>query len=175
MRLIELFENDYDHREHLERTGFWGRRGAGCLFLAADTGRILFQHRSKHVEQPHTWGTWGGAIDSDETPEDAVRREAMEETSHDVQIMQMIPLFVFNKPGIFQYFNYLVVVPHEFEPGLDPNINWETQGYRWCTFGQWPSPLHFGAQLLTSDRASMVKIQQAIEKYKTVALKKKTA
>lgn len=165
MRFRDLFESDEDHAAHLERTGFWGRQGAGCLFLAQDTGRILFQHRSRHVEQPGTWGTWGGAMDDDETPEEAVRREAEEETTANIRITAMIPLYVFTKPGIFQYSNFLVVVPNEFKPGLDPNINWETQGYEWVDLGNWPSPLHFGAISLINDKASIIKIQKAIKKY----------
>ena len=58
-----MYEDDSDHAEALQQTGFWGRAGAGVLFLARDTGRILIAHRSADVEQPDTWGTWGGAID----------------------------------------------------------------------------------------------------------------
>lgn len=59
-------EEDYDpsreqHRAAKEETGFWGRRGAGCLFLSNQTERILFAHRSDEVLEPNTWGTWGGA------------------------------------------------------------------------------------------------------------------
>ena len=58
-----IIENDSEHRAELNRTGFWGKQGAGCIILAKDTGRICLPHRSQYVEQPGTWGTWGGAID----------------------------------------------------------------------------------------------------------------
>jgi hypothetical protein len=64
-----LIENDSEHRDALKQTGFWGRQGAGCIFLALDTERLCIAHRSRKVEQPGTWGTWGGAIDSFESPE----------------------------------------------------------------------------------------------------------
>ena len=47
--------------------------------LALDTGRILLPHRSQAVEQPGTWGTWGGAIDGKEQPKTAALRELREE------------------------------------------------------------------------------------------------
>ena len=41
MRIIDIIkENDAEHAQALRDTGFWGRKGAGCLFLALDTGRI---------------------------------------------------------------------------------------------------------------------------------------
>lgn len=131
-------ENDAQHAAALRDTGFWGRAGAGALVLAADTGRILLPHRSMRVEQPGTWGVWGGAIDPGEDPMAAARREVEEEAGAS-GIVEMVPLYVFRK-GDFKYHNFLAVVPSEFTPRL----NWETQGYKWVEYGDWPSPLHFG-------------------------------
>jgi len=47
-------ENDYEHQQELEKTGFWGKRAAGCLFYAKDTGRYLIAHRSNYVLEPNT-------------------------------------------------------------------------------------------------------------------------
>jgi 8-oxo-dGTP pyrophosphatase MutT (NUDIX family) len=139
VKLVDLFENDEEHGKALEKTGFWGKRGAGCLFYAKSTGRYLIAHRSKDVEQPGTWGTWGGAIDSGESPEAAVEREAREEAGYhgDVELKH---LWTFKHPSGFRYFNYLATVDDEFKPVL----NWETQGYRWVKRGEWPKPLHPG-------------------------------
>ena len=151
MRAHEILrENDREHSERLRTTGFWGARGAGCLFLAQDTRRILIAHRSKHVEQPNTWGPWGGAIDSNETPEAAVQREAREEAGYNGPL-RLVPLYVFRHPSGFTYYNYLALVESEFEPQLD----WETQGYVWTQYGNWPQPLHAGMRLLLSDRDSV--------------------
>jgi 8-oxo-dGTP pyrophosphatase MutT (NUDIX family) len=78
---IKEIDNDSEHREQLAKTGFRGRRGAGCLFQAQDTGKICIAHRSNYVEQPSTWGSWGGAIDGNESPETAARREVREEAA----------------------------------------------------------------------------------------------
>lgn len=149
-----LYENDAVHQKTLNDTGFWGKRGAGCIFLAADTKRICLPLRSRSVEQPNTWGVWGGALDGDEDPEEAVKREAQEETGHRGTV-QLIPLHVFSK-GTFKYYNFLAIVPHEFSPQL----NWETANFVWTTFGKWPSPLHFGLESLIKNSGD--KIQQAI-------------
>lgn len=156
MKIVDLFENDNDHQDALDRTGFWGRAGAGCIILAKTTGRILLAHRSEDVEQPHTWGSWGGAIDAGEDPATAVRREVSEETGYHEPV-EVIPLFIFSS-GTFRYYNFLVVIEHEFEPEL----NWETQGYEWCEWGKWPTPLHFGLISLFKDAASVQKIKKEI-------------
>jgi 8-oxo-dGTP pyrophosphatase MutT (NUDIX family) len=161
MHIRDLFESDEDHAKALARTGFWGARGSGCVFLAKDTKRFLLAHRSRSVEQPDTWGTWGGAIDSHENPETAALREAEEESGYSGQI-KMLPLYVFNalRGGkvVFQYHNFLAIIPVEFTPRL----NWETQGFQWCEFGHWPQPLHFGTVAMFKDGASIKTIRKAV-------------
>lgn len=160
MKIRDLFESDDVDAEHfdaLRRTGFFGAAGAGCVFLARTTGRFLIAHRSRAVEQPGTWGGWGGAINSGENPEEAVRREAQEESGHSGPF-DFIPLFVFAK-DTFRYYNYLCIVEDEFTPMLD----WETQGYKWCEWGHWPQPLHFGLISLFNDPESVRKIKQVLQ------------
>lgn len=152
---IKEISNDREHQAQLQKTGFWGRRGAGCLFQALDTGRICIAHRSAYVEQPGTWGTWGGAIDSGESPESAARREVSEEAGYTGK-MKLLPMYVFKHPSGFIYYNFLALVATEFKPKLD----WETQDYVWTKFGDWPSPLHPGLKLLLSDAASVKLLQK---------------
>ena len=114
------------------------------MIKARSTGRYLLSHRSAHVQEPNTWGIWGGAIDEGETPERAVHRELKEELG--IKVKQKLQLLYIFKSGTFQYFNYLIVVPDEFEP---PELDdWETQGHRWCSAVDLPSPLHFGVKEL---------------------------
>jgi 8-oxo-dGTP pyrophosphatase MutT (NUDIX family) len=142
LRLYELIEND-EHWDTLDRTGFWGKRGAGVIFKAQDTGRLLIARRSDEVQEPGTWGTWGGALDEGEQPEAAAYREATEETGYSGPV-DIKHLWTFKHPNGFQYFNYLATVPSEFKPTL----NWETDDYKWVNPGQWPNPLHPGLQAL---------------------------
>jgi 8-oxo-dGTP pyrophosphatase MutT (NUDIX family) len=150
--------NRIEHGHYLEKTGFWGKRGAGCLFLAKDTKRICISHRSGSVLEPNTWGTWGGAIDSSETPEESVKREAYEEAGYKGDF-ELIPLFVFKSPSGFQYHNFLFVVDSEFTPLL----NWETQGFSWIEYPNWPSPLHPGMVALLNDPDSVSTIENMTE------------
>jgi 8-oxo-dGTP pyrophosphatase MutT (NUDIX family) len=150
-----LLENDSEHASALQTTGFWGKQGAGAIIIAKDTGKILLPHRSLSVQEPNTWGTWGGAIDNDENPKTAAKREVEEEAGYS-EYIEMIPLAVFSK-NTFKYYNFAALVENEFVPKL----NWETQGYKWVNFGDWPSPLHPGLQWLISTDGN--KIQNIID------------
>jgi len=167
MRLRELLSeinSDEEHRKAAQDTGFWGRAAAGGLFLARDTGRLLFAHRSSQVFEPNTWGIWGGAIDQGEDPKEAARREAQEEAGITVRPDDIIPLYVFKHPSGFQYFNFLILVDREFEPRPSPEHSWETQGYDWVEFGDWPTPLHPGVSELLRNQQSLQTIRTAIGK-----------
>lgn len=154
-------EGDEDHAQALQQTGYWGRQGAGAIILAKDTGRILLPLRSRLVEQPNTWGVWGGAIDEEEDPASAVRRELSEEVGYNLQIDELIPMYVFEDPRVgFKYSNFLAVVPTEFKPKL----NWETQNFMWIEFGKWLAPLHFGLKSLLQHSGKQ--ILQEVQKYK---------
>jgi 8-oxo-dGTP pyrophosphatase MutT (NUDIX family) len=151
---IRLLEDDVEHKKALGATGFWGKAGAGCIFVALDTGRLLLPLRSEHVLQPLTWGTWGGAIDEGETPEKAVRREVSEEAGYHGHY-EIEPLFLF-KSGAFRYFNYLAIVDNEFIPRLD----WENKKADWFELDDLPSPLHFGLAGVLNDPTSIQKIKK---------------
>lgn len=151
-------DDEAEHRDALEKTGFWGKQGAGCIFVAKDSGKFCIAHRSAYVEQPNTWGTWGGAIDSGESPSAAAAREVREEAGWNGQF-KLIPMFVFTHPSGFRYSNFLAVVETEFTPQL----NWESQGFTWVDYGDWPQPLHPGLASLLNDPLS----QQIMKKFAT--------
>lgn len=146
-------DQDKKHQEVLEDTGFWGKAGAGSLVLSIKTKRILFALRSKHVQEPLTWGTWGGAIDDGENPKKAAKRELVEEAGYKGRILEMLPLWVFHEPKSgFKYFNFLAAVEDEFIPKLD----WENSGHKWVEAGKWPKPLHPGAKLLIRNSGKLI-------------------
>lgn len=151
-----LTESEKEHWDTLKKTGFWGKQAAGCVFVAKDTGRFCISHRSEEVLEPGTWGTWGGAVDQGENPQEAVRREIKEETGYTGEL-DLIPLLVFKAPSdSFQYYNFLAVVDNEF----NPIMNWENQDFKWVEWGKWPSPLHPGLLTLLSDSDSVAKMKQ---------------
>lgn len=77
----------------------------------------------------------------------------------------IIALYVFSHPSGFKYFNFLILVDTEFTPKSDDEHAWETQGYDWVDFGDWPTPLHFGVENLLSDPASNKIISELVDKF----------
>jgi 8-oxo-dGTP pyrophosphatase MutT (NUDIX family) len=147
---------DDDHQTALDQTGFWGNAGAGCLIMAADTRRILLPKRSQWVQEPGTWGTWGGAIDKGEDPQEAALREVEEEAGYSGGVQKMIHLFRFQS-GEFRYDTFLAIVASEFEP----NLNWETEEANWFELGSFPKPLHFGLAAVLKDPSAQNKLGSA--------------
>ena len=130
---------------------FWGNEGAGALFVAKDTGRLLLFLRSDMVQEPGTWNLVGGKIDTGENPKEAVAREVSEETGYDGEY-KMSLLYTFQHRD-FKYHNFLVVVPFEFTPQL----NWEHDNSLWVEYGDWPEPLHFGLNDLIKHAGHKIK------------------
>jgi len=165
MYLRHLFEVE-DETEHwgtLKRTGFYGKQGAGSIPFCKNTRRFLIARRSRWVEEPGTWGTWGGAVNRGETPEQTAIRELHEESDYHGKI-DLVPLYVFTS-GSLRYSNYLATVEHEFAPHPHqpfPLPGWETSGFRWCEFGHWPRPLHFGLRAVLNDPASIATIEKVM-------------
>jgi mutator protein MutT len=56
-------------------------RRVAVVFLVDPRGRILMQHRDANANvSPNQWGLPGGKIEPGETPDEAARREVLEET-----------------------------------------------------------------------------------------------
>lgn len=146
-----------DHKKAMMETGFWGRAAAGALIVAEQTGRFLIAHRAEGTLQPHTWGTWGGAIDKGETAVETVVRELKEEAEFNKDLKAITPLYVYEHHSGFTYSNFLVTIEEEFSPVL----NWEMQEYGWFEYGRWPDPLHFGLNRLLKDEYSLEVLKKA--------------
>jgi len=148
-----LKESDEEHRKALSDTGFWGKKGAGCIILCRVTKRLLLPLRSSYVLEPNTWGVWGGAIDSGEDPQISAKRELIEEAGYSGKV-EMLPLSIFQKDS-FRYYNFLAIVDEEFTPKL----NWETKEFTWTELDNLPQPLHFGLKwLMSQDYGKLVNI-----------------
>jgi 8-oxo-dGTP pyrophosphatase MutT (NUDIX family) len=165
MKVFDLFrENDSDHRSELARTGFWGRAAAGSILIARDTGRVCLAHRSPNVQEPNTWGMWGGAMDKGESPEQTALRELQEETGYSDPV-DLQPLWTFEHSSGFRYYNFLAIVDSEFSPIMDR----ETQDFEWFDLNDtesWPEPLHPGVQILLSRSDVQKKLMAVIENIK---------
>jgi len=139
---IPITESDEDHARQLNKTGYWGKEGAGVLFFCTTTKRFCLSLRSEAVLEPRTWGTWGGAIDSNESPLQGAVREAHEETRMHLEIKDMILVHENVIPDKFKYTTFIAIIETEIEPNVSEN--WEVDGFEWCSYNDWPSPLHHG-------------------------------
>ena len=142
---------------------------AGAIIYAKDTGRFLIGHRSKEVDDPGTWGTWGGQIHPNEDPLKGAHREFKEESQYEGAISLHPILSVSGKDKVHKtkvYHNFLGVVEHEFEPKL----NWEHQGAKWFSPNDLPKPLHPGLARLMAHpnfRAALNKLKPPTNLAKT--------
>lgn len=131
------------HRNNMSRQ-YWGKAAAGAVVYCPSTGRILLGKRSYWVNEPNTWGGFGGAIDPGESPEEGMLREVREEiglSEHSIEESRLIWTF---EDGAFRYYNFLCSVYEEFTPRLSS----ETSETLWCTLDELPYPLHFGFKAL---------------------------
>jgi len=111
-------------------------QSAGCIIVAADTGRWCLQQRSDTVTDPGVWSTWGGGREPGESVPQCVRRELAEESGYRGPV-RLEPV-----DSNSMYATFLAHVPYEFEPEL----NSESQDYQWCHPEDLPEPLHPGLQ-----------------------------
>jgi 8-oxo-dGTP pyrophosphatase MutT (NUDIX family)/GNAT superfamily N-acetyltransferase len=111
-------------------------RAAGCVIVAADTGRWCLQQRSNSVSDPGVWSTWGGRREPGENLQQCVRRELAEESGYQGPV-RLEPV-----DSNSMYATFLAHVPYEFEPELDS----ASQDYQWCHPEDLPQPLHPGLQ-----------------------------
>ncbi len=71
-------------------------RNVALIILYDKDKKILLQHRAEDAKRlPGYWGFFGGGIDAGETPEQAVRREAMEELNYELENPRLILTFEF--------------------------------------------------------------------------------
>lgn len=108
--------------------------GAGVMYRARD-GRVLFLRRTGAgwCDYPNFWCFPGGGVDPGETPNQAARRESIEEVGRD-------PGLLGGGIAIRGFKTFLVVVAEIFTPRL----NSEHTAYCWRHPSDAPSPLHPG-------------------------------
>jgi 8-oxo-dGTP pyrophosphatase MutT (NUDIX family) len=74
-------------------------RRVAVVFLVDPEGRVLMQHRDQHAKvSPNQWAMPGGKIEEGETPEEAARREVLEETGLDAGPIRQY--LVQNRPSV---------------------------------------------------------------------------
>lgn len=66
-------------------------RDVAVILLYDEEKKVLFQHRSDDaVRLPGYWAFFGGGIEKGETPQEAVKRETMEELNYELINPQLV-------------------------------------------------------------------------------------
>lgn len=133
---------------------------SGGLFLAKKTKRFLFLLRTQG-RTAGTWGLVGGRKEpSDATPFEALRREIEEEIGKVTTLQKIVPLELFtSNDQNFQYNTYVCIVEEEFISIL----NEEHSGYAWCSFDNWPKPLHQGVKTSFGNKVIRAKLELLLD------------
>lgn len=159
LKTFEVFESQYarSSAEYANKHGakFWGDSGAGVLVICKNTGNLLVSMRSEDVNEPNTWGIFGGKTEEGETPEESAQRELTEESGYKGKY-EMIPAYIYVAPGnTFTYYNFIGIVEEEFEPEYD----WETAYAEWMPLEKLMKiePKHFGLKKLLEHSMDIIK------------------
>jgi 8-oxo-dGTP diphosphatase len=126
---------------------YWGVHGAAGLLLRAPhpdgTSAVLLQHRAPWSHQGGTWALPGGAMDSDETPEEAAKREAEEEAGLPGELLSVRATMVTAEASGTKW-TYTTVFADADEL-LQTVANFESAELRWVLEGEVSAlPLHPG-------------------------------
>lgn len=120
------------------------KMGVGSLFVSTKTSRVLLNLRAAHKTHSMCWSLFGGMVEGDEQPKEALLRELSEEMGFIPDIERLYPFDVYqSRDKHFKYVSFVAVVEEEFIPEL----NYESAGYCWIDLGQWPKPMHQGARI----------------------------
>jgi ADP-ribose pyrophosphatase YjhB (NUDIX family) len=138
------------------------KMGVGTLIVSTKTQRVLLNMRAPHKTHAMQWALFGGMVERDEQPKDALMRELTEEMGFIPEIEKLYPFDVYqSKDGHFKYYSFVAVVVDEFVPEL----NDESCGYCWIALGEWPKPMHQGARISFCNLKAIDKIKLILSQH----------
>lgn len=92
-------------------------RRVALFVLKDEDGRVLLQHRDKTAPRlPDYWAFFGGEIEENETPEDAVIREAKEELGIEFKNLEFFKRYEFQQEdGLHEKFVFIASLSVSFK------------------------------------------------------------
>jgi 8-oxo-dGTP pyrophosphatase MutT (NUDIX family) len=116
-----------------------GRLDAALILLYDRQRRFLLQHRTADAWiMPDYWAFFGGRIDDGETPEEAVRREALEELGHTLQTPRLVREVAYRHEG---WWGMIYVFTEAFSGDKSRLELHEGQGWGWFNLAEMGSLL----------------------------------
>lgn len=101
--------------------------GSVALAIVEKDGKFLAVKRSEENSSAGRWGSVSGKIESGETPEEAAKRELMEETGLEAEVKRRSEYYIGRgEKGLWR----LEPVLLEYKSG-EVDLNWELSEYRW--------------------------------------------
>lgn len=99
----------------------------GCSIIVYDNdNKVLIAQRSKYKKSfPLLWETVGGALEGNETPEQCIRREVLEELNCSIQDLKLFKVYVINDKDRY----VLIVYSGRINDPIKPNS--EIEKIRW--------------------------------------------
>lgn len=138
------------------------KTGVGSLIISSGTGRVLFNLRSPDKTYGLCWSLWGGMVEGNETPKDALLREFSEEMGFVPVLQKIYPFDIYeSKDKEFRFVSFVTIVDQEFIP----QINHEAVGYCWVNLGVWPKPMHSGARKSFCSKKSEDKLKIILDQH----------
>ena len=126
-------------------------RNVSVLALYNDHKEILLQHRSKDAPRlPDYWGFFGGGIEREESPDQALSREIHEE----LEYMVRSPQLIFIQKFTHEHEENTKYVFIEKYNSANPLVQHEGQDMRWWKFDDLATLL-----IVEHDRIALTKIQ----------------
>jgi 8-oxo-dGTP pyrophosphatase MutT (NUDIX family) len=128
---------------------------AGGLIISKSTGNILIALRSDSVEDPETYGIFGGRVDHFESPEEALEREIFEETGYPIFGTYQELGVLYSEDNDFSYHTHIAYSPTDFVP----NLNWEHTKAEWVSLEALldmdKNTLHYGVAALLDNKSAI--------------------
>jgi ADP-ribose pyrophosphatase YjhB (NUDIX family) len=150
--------------DKIEKTSIMAdKTGVGALIISSKTKRILLNLRAPHKTHSQQWSLWGGMVENNEQPKDALLRELSEEMNFVPDIERIYPFDIYqSKDKHFKYISFVAVVEEEFIPEL----NSESCGYAWINLSQWPKPMHQGAKISFCNSRAEERLRMILAQHK---------
>lgn len=148
--------------EACQKPRYWGRAGAGVLFVCPEDGTVLLLKRAGWVAEGGTWGIPGGAVDEgwhdtpisdpiedDEQFVETAVRETMEECGSlppGFSLTSSTEHATWEDCG-FRYVTFLShLTPKQKDSWLPESHDQETDDFKWFPLEDLPQPLHPGVE-----------------------------